>query len=244
VRQLLPEPLDPVDPADVYADLPSAEGRPAVRLTMVASVDGAATVGGVSGPLGGPGDHAAYLAMRARADVVLVAAGTVRAEGYGPPALPPTEVAARRARGQEPLPRIAVVSRSLALDWDAPLFTAATSRPLVVTGAGAAAEGLEQARAVADVVLAGDGGVDLGRALVALGATGAHAVLAEGGPSLNGQLAAAGVLDELCLTVDPLLVAGDAGRIAVGAGPMPPMRLRLCSLCEEDGALFLRLRPV
>ena len=243
MRQLLPEPLDPVDPADVYADLPSAEGRPAVRLTMVASVDGAATVGGVSGPLGGPGDHAAYLAMRAVADVVLVAAGTVRAEGYGPPVLPPTAVAARRARGQEPLPRVAVVSRSLALDWDGPLFAAPTSRPFVITGEDAGSEALERAADVADVIVAGNGAVDLREALSALGQTGAGAVLAEGGPGLNGQLAAAGLLDELCLTLGPLLVGGGAGRILSGAGPAPPSSLRLRSLCEEDEVLFLRLRP-
>ncbi len=243
MRQLLPEPLDPVDPVDVYADLPSADGRPALRLTMVTSLDGAATVGGVSGPLGGAGDHAAYLAMRALADVVLVAAGTVRAEGYGPPTLSPSAVAARRARGQAPLPRVAVVSRSLVLDWDAPLFATPTSRPLVVTAAAAGPEALERAAAAADVVVAGEDEVDLRRALVALGDTGARAVLAEGGPSLNGQLAAAGLVDELCLTVGPLLVGGGAGRIVAGAGPAPPSPMRLRSLCEEDGALFLRVRP-
>ncbi|MBA2471912.1 MAG: dihydrofolate reductase family protein, partial [Pseudonocardiales bacterium] len=81
MRQLLPVAADPVDPAVVYADLPVAQGRPSVRLNMIASLDGAATVDGLSGGLGGPADHRVFAALRELADVVLVAAGTVRAEG-------------------------------------------------------------------------------------------------------------------------------------------------------------------
>ena len=84
MRQLLPELVDPVDPVDVYGDLPEARGRPAVRLNMIASVDGATTVGGVSGGLGGPADKRVFSVLRALADAVLVAAGTARAEAYGP----------------------------------------------------------------------------------------------------------------------------------------------------------------
>jgi len=242
VRQLLPIPLDPVDPDEVYADLPRANGRPAVRLNMIASVDGATAVGGVSGPLGGSADRRLYLAMRALADVVLVAAGTVRAEGYGPPTLPPEIREARRSRGKEPLPRVAVVSRSLGLDWGAPLFATPGPRPIVVTVAEAPGEALDRAGEVADVVLAGHGRVDMERALDALGQAGASAVLAEGGPSLNGQLAAAGLVDELCLSVSPRLVGGDAMRILAGPS-FAPLDLELRSTLEEDGFLFLRLRP-
>ena len=68
-------------------------------------------------------------------------------------------------------------------------------------------------------------------------------MLAEGGPSLNSQLAAAGLLDELCLTVSPVLVGGDAKRVLSGAGLAGPALLQLCSVCEEDGFVFLRFRP-
>src|SRR5437899_3899790 len=105
----MPELVDPVDPMVVYGDLPVARGRPAVRLNMIASVDGATTVGGVSGGLGGPADKRVFAILRSLADAVLVAAGTARAESYGPS----TRL-------------IAVVSRSCALDWDAPFFTAAS----------------------------------------------------------------------------------------------------------------------
>ncbi len=170
----------------VYGDLPVARGRPAVRLNMIASVDGATTLAGVSGGLGGPADHALFAVLRSLADVVLVAAGTVRAEGYGPSSTP-----------------IAVVSRSLRLDWDARFFTAPLARPILVTVAQAPPDQLARAAEVADVVIAGDRDVDLTTAMAALGDRGWRAVLAEGGPTLNGQLAAAGLLDELCLSLSP-----------------------------------------
>jgi riboflavin biosynthesis pyrimidine reductase len=242
VRQILPSLADPVDPLDVYADLPVAQGRPAIRLNMIASVDGATAVAGVSGPLGGSGDRRVYLTLRALADMILVAAGTMRAERYGPVALPPHLLDARRQRGLGPVPPIAVVSRSCQLDWESPFFTTAAARPIVVTVEEAPAEARARAAQVAEVLVAGERDVDLALALAALGRMGARTVLAEGGPTLNGQLAATGLLDEICLTISPLLAAGDARRIASGPPLADPPWLRLRSLCEEDDFLFLRYR--
>jgi riboflavin biosynthesis pyrimidine reductase len=226
MRQLLPTPVDPVDPMAVYGDLPVTPGRPAVRLNMIASVDGATTLAGVSGGLGGPADHALFAVLRSLAEVVLVAAGTVRAERYGPSSTP-----------------VAVVSRSLRLDWDAPFFTAPLARPIVVTVAQAPADQLARAAALADVVIAGDRDVDLAAALAAFADRGWHAVLAEGGPTLNGQLARAGLLDEFCLTLSPRLAGGDAKRILDGPSLRAAAGLGLCSVCEQDEFLFLRYRP-
>jgi riboflavin biosynthesis pyrimidine reductase len=225
VRQLLPAFLDPVDPKDVYADFPRAAGRPGVRLNMIASLDGATALQGVAGGLGSEGDRELFALLRSLADVVLVAAGTVRAERYGPSAVP-----------------VAVVTRSCRLDWESRFFTAQDARPLVVTVASAPAAARARAAEVADVIVAGEHDVDLVAAVEALGARGFGAVLCEGGPTLNAQLAAAGLLDELCLTLSPLLVGGDAKRLLAGA-PLPdPPALRLASACEEDGFLFLRYR--
>jgi riboflavin biosynthesis pyrimidine reductase len=225
VRQLLPTYLDPVDPMAVYADLPVAGGRPGVRLNMIASVDGATAVDGVAGGLANKADKDLFQLLRSLADVVLVAAGTVRAEGYGPSKVP-----------------IAVVTRSCNLDWESRLFTAQDARPVVVTVATAPAEARARAAEVADVVVAGERDVDLARALDALGARGWRAVLCEGGPTLNGQLAAAGLLDELCLTLSPRLVGGRAKRLLDGRLLPGPPALTLASACEEDGFLFLRYR--
>jgi riboflavin biosynthesis pyrimidine reductase len=225
VRQLLPRFVDPVDPMAVYADLPVAAGRPGVRLNMIASLDGATAVAGVAGGLGGKADQALFALLRRMADVVLVAAGTVRAERYGPSTVP-----------------VAVVTRSCRLDWDSRFFTEQIARPLVVTVATAPAEARARAAEVANVVVAGEHDVDLVEAVEALGARGFRAVLSEGGPILNAQLAAAGLLDELCLTLSPLLVGGDAKRLLAGPLLPGPPALRLVSACEEDGFLFLRYR--
>ena len=225
MRQLLPDLVDPVDPVVVYGDLPEARGRPAVRLNMIASVDGATAVAGVSGGLGGPADKRVFSVLRSLADAVLVAAGTARAEAYGPSPL-----------------LIAVVSRSCVLDWQAPFFTAASVRPIVVTVADAPADNRARAAEVADVVIAGEGSVDMRRAVDALGERGARSVLAEGGPTLNGQLAAAGLLDELCLSLSPRLVGGTSKRILSGPALDVPVWCELRSVCEEDGYLFLRYR--
>ena len=227
VRQLYPAALDPVEPADVYGDLPSAPGRPAVRLNMIASADGGAQLGGVSGGLGGPADAALFRRLRAMADIVLVAAGTLRAEHYGPADVP-----------------IAVVTRSLRLDWSGHFFRDQRARPLIVTVATAPAAELARAAEVAEVVLAGERDVDLAQALDALGRRGHANVLAEGGPTLNAELVAAGLLDELCLTLSPALLGGAGVKRILDGTPLPELaRLELRSLCEEDGFLFLRYRP-
>jgi len=244
VRQLHPTLTDPVDPERVYADLPAAPGRPGVRLNMIASVDGATAVDGKSGPLGGPPDRAVYRLLRAFADVVLVAAGTARIEKYRPARRYEEYVAARRARGQADVPRIAVVSRRLDLDWDSPLFRDAAEPTIVITTTDADADGLGRARAHAHLIATGTGGdVDLAAAVAELGALGARHVLAEGGPSLNGALAAADLIDEVCLTISPKLAGGSAKRILAGPD-LPPLDLELRSLLEEDGFLMARYRRI
>jgi riboflavin biosynthesis pyrimidine reductase len=135
-----------------------------------------------------------------------------------------------------------VVTRTAQLDWQSPFFTEAKARPIVLTVDDAPAENLSHAADVADVVIAGTGGVDFRRALDELAARGVRQVLAEGGPSLNGELALAGVLDELCLTFSPKLAAGDAKRILAGPALPTPTALRLRSVLEDEGYLFLRYR--
>ena len=226
----------------MYADVPVADGRPSVRLNMIVSVDGGTSWDGVSGQLGGPADKRVFTSMRAVCDVVLVASGTVRAEHYGPAVLPDDVRRARRARGQREVPPIAVVSGSCDFDWGDPFFTEAEERPIVLTVAHADADRRRAAAAVADVVICGDTDVDMVRAVHALGERGASTVLAEGGPSLNGQLAAAGLLDEVCLTLAPLLASGDAKRIVTGSPLLELDALCLVSVCAEDDYLFLRYR--
>jgi 5-amino-6-(5-phosphoribosylamino)uracil reductase len=243
MRLLYPEFVQSVDPAEVYADVPVVDGRPSVRLNMIVSVDGGTSWNGVSGALGGPADKALFSTLRSLTDVVLVASGTMRAENYGPAQLPTAIQDARRERGQQPNPPIAVVSSSCRFDWGSPFFTAATSRPYIVTVSSADASARKQASEVAELIIAGEQTVDLTVAVEELGARGADNILAEGGPTLNGELAKAQLLDELCVTLAPLLASGDAKRIISGSTLAELAHLRLRSICEADEYLFLRYRP-
>jgi riboflavin-specific deaminase-like protein len=244
VRQILPVPLEAVDPAEAYADMPSPEGRPGVRVNMVVSVDGATAVSGRSGGLGSPADHRVFHLLRALSDVVLVGAGTVRVERYGPARAPEQIAAARREAGRTPVPRIAVVSGSLQLDLEGRLFREAhpEARPIVLTSASCPSERRAAVEEVAEVVVAGEERVDLARAIAALGERGARSVLCEGGPVLNGGLAAAGLLDELCITIAPSIVAGSSRRAIAGPELPGPPEMTLLAMLEEDGQLFLRYR--
>ena len=219
--------LQPLDLVDTYATGP---GR-LVRGGMVLSADGAAVHDGTSRGLSTAADRAVFRALRAVCDVVLVGAGTARAEAYGPVPLAAPLRAWREERGLPAVPALAVVSRRLDLPPD--LVRAA----VVVTCASAPHEGLP------DVVVAGGDRVDLADALDRLADRGLQHVLCEGGPALLGDLVAEGLLDELCATVSPRLAGAPPSGASAGllARPLPqPLALRLLSLVESDGTLLLR----
>ncbi len=238
MRRLLPTPSEQVDTLDAYA-LPD-DGRARLRVNMVSSVDGAAAVEGRVGILSGPADGLLLNELRSLCDVLLVGAGTIRAEGYGPLVLTDTEQERRVAGGQSALPRLAVLTRSLDLDLSAPVFTEATARPLLITTDRASAARREQASAVADLVVAGRDDVDLAVALAGLAARGLPRILSEGGPHVLAALFAADLVDELCLAVSPLVTAGGELRITAGPALEPPRPLHLVQVLEQDGFLFLR----
>ena len=207
---------------------------------MIASLDGAASSGGLSGALGGPPDKAVFHALRALADVILVGAGTMRAEKYGPVRLDEAARGWRVSQGLSPVPPIAVLTKSCRLDWSLPFFTEAVARPMIITAEAATAADRAEAGRVADVLVAGEAGVDLAEALGALAGMGFSDVLTEGGPMILGQLVAAALLDELCLTLSPTLAGGDDGRILDGAVLGEVTRAELMHVLEKDGFLFLR----
>ncbi|MEV6192331.1 pyrimidine reductase family protein [Streptomyces sp. NPDC051920] len=218
--------------------------RPWLRANMVSTLDGAAQHDGRSQPISNATDMRIFGVLRGLADVVVAGAETVRQEGYRPARAREAFAAPRKAAGQGPAPAIAVVTASLDLDFSLPLFTSPLVPTLVLTGAAAAPERIAEAeRAGARVVIAGDGaGVDPARAVRALGDLGHTRLLTEGGPRLLGQFVAAGVLDEMCLTLSPMLAAGDAQRIAGGPSVPVPRHFELASLLEEDGFLYGRYR--
>ncbi len=246
MRVLLPAPAEQPEPVDVhafYADDWLADGG--VRVNFVASADGAASEDGRSRGLQTPGDNRVFAALRDLADVVLAGAGTVRAEGYAAITVSDRRRAVREQYGLRPTLPTAVVSRSLLLDPGDDLFTAAPpGAPTIVLTCARADPGLRaELDRVADVVVCGDESVDLAAARAALRERGLTRVLCEGGSLLFAQLAAAGVVDEFCLSVTPLLTGPGARRVVAGESwPGDPRALRLAGLLEEDGALFCRYR--
>ena len=242
MRALLPYPAEDVDLEAAYATSASNEpDRPFVRVNMITSLDGAIAVKGRSGALGGAPDRRLFKVLRGLADMILVGAGTFRAESYGPARIDELVRNERRTRGQSDVAPIAVVTRSCNLDWSSPFFTEATARPVVITTTTADRSATARAASVADVITEGDDRVDLSAALRALAERGALNVLCEGGPGLNAQLATAGLLDELCLTVSPTLVGGTGPRLLGGPELADPLQLRAAHVFEEDGFYFLRL---
>ncbi|GIH99692.1 pyrimidine reductase family protein [Planobispora takensis] len=234
MRLIHPETTDDVDLARVYA----YPGGPCTRLNMVASTDGGTWLKGLSGGLSGAGDKRVFGVLRGLADVIVAGASTVRDEGYGP-ARPRASWLPLR-EGRPAAPPVAVVTRRLELDLASALFTEAApdARTIVVTCGAAPADRRAEAARHADVIVAGDERVDLAAALGELHDRGLTRVLCEGGARINGQLAEAGLVDEVCLTVSPMLIGGAASRILHGADVLA--RLRLAHVLEEEGFLFTR----
>ncbi|UQU66447.1 pyrimidine reductase family protein [Couchioplanes caeruleus] len=211
--------------------------EPTLRVNFVASVDGAVTVDGRSGGLGGPGDKQIFDMLRMTCDALIAAAGTVRTEKYDALRLDDAGRAWRRSHGLPEFPLMVVVSGSLGLDPGQLIFSDAPIRPLVVTTARAVPPpGLADA---AEILALGDETVDLAAMVAELHRRGATQLLCEGGPRLFGSLIEADLVDEVCLTVSPLLAGGTAGRIAAGSDG-PARRLALRSVLSEGDELFLR----
>ena len=227
-----------------YPD-PGAPPRCWVRANMVASLDGAAAVDGRARGLSSEADEQVFAMLRALADVILVGAGTARAEHYGP--VRPESEGLRWAwlrDGRTPSAPIAVVTRALDLDLASPLLAGAPphARTIVITTEAAPAERRAAAARTAEVIVAGEHSVDLPAAVAALAGRGYQRMLTEGGPWLLAQLIEAGLVDELCLTISPLLAGPGAGRIVTGAGPLPggARPVTLGHVLAQEGHLLCR----
>ena len=221
LRRLFPDPTGPVDVVGAYrADRPARPNRPWITLTMVSSLDGSAAVGNTSGGLGNPTDREVLVTLRSMADVILVGAGTARAEGYGPPSKPDQ--------------RVGVFTNSGRIDADSSLFS--SGRGFVIAPERAEVPGS------VEVLRSGTERVDVAHAVSALAEVVdgvGHAQL-EGGPTLAGTFAAADLIDELAITWSPRMVGGIGPRIATG-GFAHDHRFTIAHLLhDDDGFVFTR----
>lgn len=227
-----PWPAAPEGLIDLYPRNPD----PTLRVNFIASLDGAVTVDGLSGGLHGPGDKEIFDSLRMVCDALVVGRSTVVAENYDALRLTGPARAWRREHGLPEFPLMVIVSDSLDVDPRQLVFSDAPIPPLVITHAKAPADRLA---GIAEVIVTGDDKIDLAVMMAELHARGATQLLSEGGPRLLGHLAAADLVDEVCLTVSPLLVGGGPGRIAAGA-PGIAHRMSLRHVLSQQDMLFLR----
>ena len=216
---------------------------PCVRANMIASVDGAIMVDGRSGGLSGPADRLVFRVLRSLADVIVVGAGTARADRYRQ--VQPGELWQQLRAGRRSAPPIAVLTRRLDVDLTSRLFgDVGLARTILITTEQAPQDRLQAAARVADVVVAGKEDVGAAASINVLGQRGYRRILVEGGPNLLGQFTAADLVDELCLTISPVLEGGySAARVTMaphGDRPAKMAGLRLASVLEDDGFLLTR----
>jgi riboflavin biosynthesis pyrimidine reductase len=241
MRRLLPDP----SPVEIREQLDSyrpwedpPEDRPTVAVNFATTIDGRATIGGVSGPIGSAADTEMLLGLRTRFDAVMIGAGTMRAERYGRIVADREERERRERLGLPGDPLMVIVSGRLDLPWDAPLFTAGAGRVLIFT----ASEAEPPETATRLQVVRHERFVNIVDALRHLRQERSiRALLCEGGPGLHNQLEGAGFVDDLFLTIAPKLAGGDAPRILEGELP-GVAELDLGWLLEQDAELFVRYR--
>jgi riboflavin-specific deaminase-like protein len=238
MRRLLPDPGPTTVDEQLGAYRPwedAQDDRPRVVMNFAATVDGRATIGGVSGPIGSAIDTAMLVGLRSRFDAMMIGAGTMRAERYGQLAANVEKRERRERLGLLPDPLMVIVSGRLDLPWDAALFTN-PGRVLVFTASEAEPPETEASLQV----VRHSGEVDFPAAMAYLRQEeGVRALLSEGGPRVHAQMQAAGLVDELFLTIAPKLVGGGAPRIVEGELPgIEP--LELTWLLAEEDELFAR----
>jgi riboflavin biosynthesis pyrimidine reductase len=227
----------PVEALNLYLnDDRSSTGRPWVLLNMVASLDGGTAVDGRSSSLGDHDDLEVFNAVRAVPDVILVGSGTVKAEDYRPVSLDEKRRERRLERGMAATPTLAIVTGRLSVDPEARVFSDPDHKPLIITGVHADPTRLMMLGDAADVAILDD--LSPVAILDHLGAAGV--VLLEGGPTLNGDFARAGLIDEINLTITPTVLSGESRRIVVGEAMDPPMHMKVDRVLHGDESLFIR----
>lgn len=203
---------------------------------FVTTLDGAAVVDGGSSAINDEDDTVMFAAIRTVPDFILVGAETVRAENYRPIELDERRRHVRLAASLDETPHLVVATRSLDLDPDMRVFSDPKRRVTILTTEEAPAERFAALSEVADVVrMTTTGPEDILHYLRL-----AKVVLIEGGPSIMGQFVAAGLVDELSLTLSPMLAAGVSVRLAHGPAAEPPLEMRLENILHGDRSLFLR----
>lgn len=199
-----PAPGSALDDDQLARAYPWPDAGTWVRAMMLVCLDGAAAgPDHLSKSISGAADRRIMAAARRYSDVILIGAATMRAEHYSPVRAKDTDISVREEAGQLSAPVLAIVSGSLDLPFDLPVWTESTQRPLVITGPAPDAAALAAAREAADVVQLP--AVSPHAVVEALSSRGLRRIVCEGGPTFLREMVVAGVVDEGDITVSPLL---------------------------------------
>ncbi len=219
VRQLLPRFDAAVDLRKTYGVTRKRHdsGRPTIGLCMVMSIDGSTVVEGRSTLLSNPTDRDVIIALRAAADTIVVGAGTIREQMYNPPGKPGL--------------RVGVVTRTANLNFDSPLFRGGSGFLIMPQDAKQPECDFE-----IEIIRAGQGDVDLHKAMSQLPG---NFIQLEGGPMLNASMFDANLVDEINLTISPMVTGADSPRLSNGA-PALHRDYEVAHILEDDGFLFIR----
>ncbi len=205
---------------------------------MVATADGRATLGGRTQGISSETDRDLFHTLRTQVDAVMVGTATIALERYGPLARRPEVRSRRAALGLAEVPLACTASRTLELPVETPLFQDPESRIVVLTNSDREAPECEAQLVVER--LEGDE-LDLAAGVARLRtAHGVRAMLHEGGPTLLAAMLAPGLVDELFLTVSPMLVGGGEPAVVEGVALGQPRRMGLLSVLEHESYLYLR----
>jgi 5-amino-6-(5-phosphoribosylamino)uracil reductase len=225
--------------------------RPYVVANMVATADGRAAIDGSTVGMGGPVDRELFHELRTQVDAVMVGARTAAVERYGRLVRGDADRDKRGAEGVGPEPLACVVSGLMRLPADLPVLGERGAPVVIVTASkgslGPVAADVSYVRAPTSSPARGaeEEEVDLRTALARLRSEhGVRSLLCEGGPTLNVSLLADGLIDELFLTLVPMVTA-EPGQPPIVRNELPlepPARMELLRVLEHDGHLFLRYR--
>ncbi|TDD15834.1 pyrimidine reductase family protein [Kribbella turkmenica] len=232
--------LEDLTDADLAAAYEQADrSAPHLRANFVSSLDGAVEIDGRSKALSSDSDSRLFSRIRMLSDAVMVGAGTIRDEGYNPLRLSAASREWRRASGLPENPTLVVVSSRLELSPVNPIFQSAV-RPIVVTHSASPPHRRAALAEVAEVLVQGRSEIDLKALVRELGERGMPQILCEGGPHLLGSLTAVDLVDELCLTLAPVLAGPGSARITAGPETVTRRMTLTSVLTADDGYVFLR----